>query len=253
MLLRERRVILIGGEDMRAQLYLDDRIRKMLKEPFETFAKTYVERVIPIFSSLEEESNKIADEKYHDLGRYFNPERDDPADYAEMAWEAGLEHYESMSLMQYNMRLMWISTLYQFWEQQVRKFVFEEVTRTHKFIDKNGNEVAFAGFCTRGIDDIKDEFKEFGQDLEKLNSWSKIEELRLLANVIKHGDGWSATKLKQLRPDFFDSGVMSTDLLDLYKTTLGERVLNIEDCEYKIYCDAIVQFWDDLPDVLYSK
>ncbi|NLY82456.1 MAG: hypothetical protein GX078_06730 [Clostridiales bacterium] len=75
--------------------------------------------------------------------------------------------------MQYNMRLMWISTLYQFWEQQVRKFIFEEVTRTHKFIDKKGKEVDFAAFCTRGIDDIKDEFYEFGQDLEKLNSWSK--------------------------------------------------------------------------------
>lgn len=181
---------------MRAQLYLDDRIRKMLIEPFETFSKTYVERVIPIFYSLEEESKTIADEKYHDLGMYFNPERYDPADYTEMAWEAGLEHYESMSLMQYNMRLMWISTLYQFWEQQVRKFVFEEVTRTHTFIDKKGNNVGFSAFCTRGIDDIKDAFNEFGQDLEKLNSWSKIEELRLLANVIKHGDGWSATKLK---------------------------------------------------------
>jgi len=44
---------------MRAQLYLDNRIRKMLKEPFETFAKTYHERVIPIFSSLEEESQVL--------------------------------------------------------------------------------------------------------------------------------------------------------------------------------------------------
>jgi len=238
---------------MRAQLYLDNRIRKMLKEPFETFAKTYHERVIPIFSSLEEESQAIADEKYEDLGRYFNPENDDPADYAEMAWEAGLEHYESMSLMQYNMRLMWISTLYQFWEQQVRKFVFEEVTRTHKFIDKKGNDVDFAGYCTRGIDDIKEEFNEFGIDLEKLNSWSRIEELRLLANVIKHGEGWSATKLKELRPDYFDAGIISTDLLDLYKTTLGERVLNIDDSEYEIYCDAIIQFWDELPEVMYSR
>jgi hypothetical protein len=225
----------------------------MLKEPFETFAKTYHERVIPIFSSLEEESQAIADEKYEDLGRYFNPENDDPADYAEMAWEAGLEHYESMSLMQYNMRLMWISTLYQFWEQQVRKFVFEEVTRTHKFIDKKGNDVDFAGFCTHGIDDIKEEFNEFGIDLEKLNSWSRIEELRLLANVIKHGEGWSATKLKELRPDYFDAGIISTDLLDLYKTTLGERVLNIDDSEYEIYCDAIIQFWDELPEVMYSR
>ena len=40
--------------------------------------------------------------------------------------------------MKYNTKLMWISTLYQFWEQQVRKFIYEEVTKTHKFIDKKG-------------------------------------------------------------------------------------------------------------------
>ena len=153
--------------------------------------------------------------------------------------------------IQYNMRLM-ISTLYQFWNSKLENLSWRS-DETHKFIDKKGNDVGFAGFCTRGIDDIKEEFNEFGQDLEKLSSWSKIEELRLLANVIKHGDGWSATKLKQLRPDFFDSGGISTDLLDLYKTTLGERVLNIDDSEYETYCDAITQFWDELPDVLYSK
>ena len=48
---------------MRAQLYLDNRLRKILKEQFETFAKTYHERVIPIFSSVEAESQANADEK----------------------------------------------------------------------------------------------------------------------------------------------------------------------------------------------
>ena len=56
-----------------------------------------------------------------------------------------------------------------------------------------------------------------------------------------------------MRPEIFDSAIISTDLLDLYKTTLGERVLNIDDSEYETYCDAITQFWDELPDVLYSK
>ena len=238
---------------MRAQLYLDNQARKMLKEPFETFAKTYDERIIPIFSSLGEETHTIAETKHKALAENFNPELEDPGEYAVMAWEAGLEHYESMSLMQYNMRLMWISTLYQFWEQQVRKFVFEEGTRTHKFIDKKGNVIDFESFCARGIDDIKDAFNKFGQDLEKLKSWPKIEELRLLANVIKHGEGRSSKNLKRLRPDYFDAGIISADLLGLYKTTLGERVLNIEDSEYKIYCDAILEFWDELPDMLTFK
>lgn len=70
---------------IKAQLYLDDQVRKILKEPFETFAKTYDERVIPIFSSLEEETHTIAVTKHKALAEHFNPELDDPGDYAEMA------------------------------------------------------------------------------------------------------------------------------------------------------------------------
>lgn len=154
--------------------------------------------------------------------------------------------------MKYNTKLMWISTLYQFWEQQVRKFIYEEVSMTHKFIDKKGKEVLFKDFCTKGIDDIEEEFLEFGQDLEKFPCWIKIYELRLLTNVIKHGDGWSATRLKELRPDFFKADFSEYDLLDLYKTTLNEKVLNIDDDEFQKYCEAIVEFWEALPERMYS-
>lgn len=192
-------------------------------------------KINPVFENIEAESEAIAKERYDELGKCFNPDYHDASDFADDAWEAGLEHYEGMALMRYNTKLMWISTLYQFWEQQVRKFIYEEVTRTHQFIDKKGNEVSFKDFCSRGIDDIKEEFLEFDQDIEKLSCWSKINELRLLANVIKHGNGGSATRLKQLRSDFFRGDYLNSDLLDYYKTTLNEAALNINDDEFQKY------------------
>lgn len=206
-----------------------------------------------MFSNIKEESKTIAEERYREMGSYFNPDCDDESDFAEAAWEAGLEHYEGMSLMQYNTKLMWISTLYQFWEQQVRKFIYEEVNMTHQFIDKKGNKMPFKDFCTRGISDIKEIFLDFDQDLEKLSCWGKINELRLLTNVIKHGDGRSATQLKKLRPDFFKVIHIKSDLLDLYKTTLNKIALNINDDEFQIYCEAIINFWDELPERMYEK
>jgi len=238
---------------MKAQLYLYDSLRNKFQKQIELFYDTYSNRINPIFESIEEESNAIAEEKYQELGRCFNPDYNDPADFAEEAWEAGLEYYEGMALMKYNTKLMWISTLYQFWEQQVRKFIYEEVTKTHKFIDKKGNEVLFKDFCTRGIEDIKEAFLEFNQDLEELRCWTEINELRLLTNVIKHGDGWSATQLKELRPDFFKAEFSNYNLLDLYKTTLNELVLNINDNEFQEYCKALIEFWNVLPERIYSK
>lgn len=237
---------------MRAQLYLYDELRKKIKRPIELYKETYSNKILPVFSNIEEEAKIIAGQHYRELGQYFNPDFHDEADFAEDAWNAGLEHYEGMSLMKYNTKLMWVSTLYQFWEQQVRKFIFEEVTRTHQFLDKKGNEVLFKDFCTKGINDIKEEFMQFSQDLEKLSCWSKINELRLLTNVIKHGDGWSATQLKTLRPDFFKADFISSDLLDLYKTTLNEMVLKIDDNEFQEYCEATIDFWDVLPERMYS-
>jgi len=180
---------------MKVQLYLDIRVKNQMKNPIEFFAEIYTKRIKHLFTEIEQESKAIANKRYHELGKSFHPDFQDATDLAEAALEAGVEHYEGLALMQYNTKLMWISTLYQFWEQQVRKFVFVEVNRTHRFI-KKGNEIVFKDFCARGIDDIKEVFKVFNQDLEKLSSWDKLNELRLLANVIKHGDGRSATQLK---------------------------------------------------------
>jgi hypothetical protein len=238
---------------MKAQLYLQESVRNQMKKPIELFAETYTKKITSLFAEIEQESKAIADERYNELGKNFHPDFHDAADLSEAALDTGLEHYEGLALMQYNTKLMWISTLYQFWEQQVRKFIFEEVNRTQKFTDKKGNKIAFKDFCTRGIQDIKETFKLFDQDLEKFSSWDKLNELRLLANVIKHADGPAATQLKLIRPDIFKDKSISTDLLDLYKTTLNEIVLNIGETEFQDYCEAIIHFWDELPERMYAR
>ena len=44
---------------------------------------------------------------------------------------------------------------------------------------------------------------DVGLDLKGLLSWPVINELRLVANAVKHGEGHSAADLRQLRPDLF--------------------------------------------------
>lgn len=39
----------------------------------------------------------------------------------------------------------------------------------------------------------------------------------------------------------------------LYKTTLNDTVLNVDDNEFQTYCEAINQFWDELPERMYAK
>jgi hypothetical protein len=237
---------------MRAQLYLYDSLRTKFKEPYRLYIETYTKRIAPVFDNIEEEANQIAKEHFREMGAFFHPDYHDEGDFAEAAFEKGLEHFEGLSLIRYNTKLMWISTMYQLWEQQVRKFLFEEISRTHKMYDKKNNEITFKSFCARGIDEIKETFLEFNYNLETLTVWPDIDELRLLANVIKHGDGRSASQLEQLKPRFFKSQVSSSNLLELYKSTLTEIVLNIDESDFLRYGDALIRFWDELPERLFA-
>ncbi|OAB34136.1 hypothetical protein [Paenibacillus glacialis] len=235
---------------MQAFIYLPDSKREQLKRCISVFVQTYIEKISPTFDYIDEEAQVQAYNHYCELDESSNSEYLDQLDFAEAAKEYGYQHWEGMALMQYNTKLMSISTLYQFWEQQVRKLVFEELTSHLKFTIEKGGSVEFKTFCTRGIDDIKEMFLQCGVDMKLLKSWAKIDELRLLQNVIKHGDGKSASNLEELRPDYFRH-VGGTKAMDLYLSTLNERVLDVNENEIFTYGEALKEFWDELPGMMY--
>lgn len=236
---------------MRGQLYLYKQLRLNLQEPYQLFIKTYQERIEPIFDNIEKESDKIGEKFLDECSESFNPDCDDPSDYYEAANDRRINYYENMSLMKYNTKLMWISTTFQFWEQQVRKFLYKELKRTHIPTYKDGTEKPFRAFCSNGFFEIEEKFNYFGQDLNKLNSWNKINELRLLTNTIKHGDGPAAKKLKKIRKDIFECDFLDCDLLELNRSTLTEITLNVTTEDFIIYCNSLIEFWEELPERLY--
>lgn len=236
-----------------AQLYLNKKLRERFQKPYDYYIDVYF-KVAVVFNHLEEDADKVAQEHFEDLGQYFDPDRHGYEDLDDIAFEKGLEYYEAMSLVRYNNQLMWISTMYQFWEQQVRKFLFDEITNSGiALLDKKGEKIEFKKYCSRGINDIKEEFVSFGQNIETMTCWSNIDELRLLANVIKHGDGGSATDLEELRPDFFKSDINEISLLKIHRTVLNERILNISDSDFIKYKKALQGFWEGLPERLYCQ
>ncbi|WP_318615297.1 hypothetical protein [Sporosarcina sp. YIM B06819] len=237
-----------------AQLYLYQELRVRFQKPYDYYLDVYLNKISLVFNNLEEEADNIAQNHYEKLGHYFDPDRHDVADFADSAFEKGLEYYEAVSLVKYNNQLMWISTIYQFWEQQVRKFLFDEIKHSEiTLFTKNGREIEFSRFCTRGINDIKEQFLSFGQNLEQMLCWETLDELRLLANVIKHGEGGSAIELEELRPDFFISEVTDNNLMRVHRTVLNERVLNVKDTDFIKYKEALQSFWRELPERLYCE
>ncbi|PZE20063.1 hypothetical protein [Paenibacillus xerothermodurans] len=237
---------------MKTQVFLHENIRVKNQKLIEIYVSTYYDKISAVYANIEEEANEKAENRYAELGSYFNPEYDDPSDFAELAWEAGIEHLQMMALMRYNTKLMTISTLYQFWEQQIRKFLYEELTR-HPNINPLKGQL-FKDFCARGFGDIRQVFEKCGVDIKGFDAYAKLNELRLLANLIKHGPGDSEDQLRKLRPDFFQDDASDIDRMVFYRTTLNEIVLEIDDEELGIYGESLIEFWEDIPqEMIYSS
>ena len=77
-----------------------------------------------------------------------------------------------------------------------------------------------------------------------------------MCNVIKHGDGSSAKKLRDINPDLFkkpDLFNKESQMIELCKTTLLEETLNIDQNTLLCYKDALLSFWDSIPERNYSN
>jgi len=112
-------------------------------------------------------------------------------------------------------------------------------------------KIDFTDFCKRGMKDIKIRFRLYDIDLEKLQCWSKLDELRLMSNVIKHGDGGSAKDLAKINKALLSNPNFPFKEHTPLDTTLLEQRLNVNQALFNEYSEILLQFWDELPERSY--
>ena len=111
----------------------------------------------------------------------------------------------------------------------------------------------------RKLSVVQCRLREYGIDMGEFPSWPKIYgELRLVANVVKHGEGDSCNKLRQIRADMFRnthlsgfSQVIPGLASKVFQPLLGDGLyVSIQDI--KGYRDQLVRFWSELADAIQS-
>ena len=224
------------------KLRLYHTLRNIFKSQVAAYKEIFNQKLFPNFENISNEAEKYAEDFYQQL---CSQSYDDHDDYyvAEKAFQKGFEHYQDLYLFQYVFTANSITNLYHFWEQQVRYFLYSEL----KFDFK----IKFTKFCEKGIKDLKNLLSAFNINVENFSSWSLLNELRILANVIKHGDGHSATELNKINPTLFRSEIKmySGDLI--LHTTLFEENLNINQDLFNDYANNILKFWDEFPEMTF--
>lgn len=231
--------------DMKSQLYLYHQLREKYIRELEIINKFFTERLLPVFSNAEIEAENYEKTLRSQLDEVVKSgfEEIDADSLDELVKTEALEYYEMISLMNYRTIGMWITCLCQVWEQQL-----------YSFIIRSGKQEGINYGQDNSFDFCKRVFFEHQQDLEKMESWKKIQELRLLVNVLKHSEGKSERKLRDIRPDYFQQNIDGKiyDIMSFSHSSLREQALMIKDEDFKNYFDALVQFWTDIPERMYT-
>ena len=213
------------------------------------FVAVFKERFLNSFGTLEDEAQAVSDGFWAQWCESAFDENDAPDTMADAALQAGVDFYISlMSARQAYINLAAVG-LYHAWEQQVFEFyrgcvIGESYADpvTHITLAKFQITMKGAGICT-----------------ESFSSFDIIETLQLCANAVKHGDGKSASELRERRPDLFvRPGIHEQELRDLMTsrklyTPLSGEDLYVTESDLDAFLDGTVQFWTDMTKALQTN
>ena len=94
-------------------------------------------------------------------------------------------------------------------------------------------------------------------DVTAFTTWPVIDELRLVANTIKHAEGGSATVLRGRRPDLFihpadreEGGCPATPLQSRVRKPLFGEDLYLTTDDFSRYVEGVITFWSELADAM---
>jgi hypothetical protein len=217
---------------MKTQLYFYKPLMKKYQKDL-SLVEIYYNKTKIHFENIEKEANDYANSVFKN---YLVTENTDESSVAEFAIDKGHEMYESLLTMKSTHLLMTISMLYHIWEQQLLQFTKSELEHNIQF-----NDTSLA------VKHIVAIFKEHNIELPNKKSWKTIQELKMLTNIIKHGEGVSSKKLRKIRPGFFNKKDIPTFfLLDNYS-------LNVSELDLYSYIAATKDFWNELPERAFAE
>lgn len=207
------------------------------------FCDVIINRLLPTFVDVDKEADEVAQAEYERLGSLPAGEYTawDMGDIAEQALEAGLSHYQALEGVRQSVLNLAAAALYHMFEQQLLLFHRRQVLHSSE-------EDSIPKLKMR---ELKKRLLDGGLDIESLESWSKVNELRLVANSVKHAEGTSSEQLRKLRPDLFvDPSLQDENLSWLASATrvylpLAGQDIYVTSDDLENYRSEVVLFWEE--------
>lgn len=189
----------------------------------DAFGTDGISRLLSAFASIEAEANAVSESAFEDYRRIAG-ERD-MGDFVDAAQDQGIQYYQTLAQLKQGVTNLLATGLYHLFEQHYE--------RVRNVASKRGITIP-----TR----------------ESLSAWPKLDELRLLANTVKHAEGGSAEQLRERRPDYFIDPIIRATPMAKWHTENPPRLENpmgggdlfVSEADLSEYRDAIRLFWEEL-------
>lgn len=196
-------------------------------------------RLLSQFENMEAEADKYSEDWLEQQGQYFNPDTDDPSDYYEQAHDASIDFYLMLENMRKSTRLSVVAGMFHEWDKQLRDWTTKEVRHWNQ-----GEEVKSAIWNAR-FEGLIDLFEGVGWQIRSKDYYVPLNRCRLVVNAYKHGDGVALEEIKKDHPEFLTHPWSFGPALLPYA---NHEDLKIEEAHIDEFSNAIIEFWNDVPD-----
>ena len=210
-------------------------IEKSLTE-LNTYAEVFAARITSAFANLEMEANAVTDRAYSEWSTTAGPDCD-PFRAQESAYFEGVGYYEAVDSVRQGLFNLILAGLFHLFEQQVITLLDREVPPPPTPPSTNNTLLR-----------VKQTLLPLGLDITTFASYSKLDELRLVANTVKHGDGFSASELLSRAPHLFEEHIVDGSSLPL-RPLFGEG-LRLTEAHFSSYKNSLEAFWHELATTL---
>jgi hypothetical protein len=208
--------------------------------------QTLERRVLPGFDGIEDEAQAHSEELWRELSFTPGTGDEDPSALAEAAQEAGVDRYMLLRGIRQGIVNLFAASLYHAFEQQVMTLLRKELLHPEEANDTPLFEMG----------EFRRRLEVYGIGVTTFKSWSVIEELRLVANTVKHAEGKSAEKLHEIRPDFFrETGFPELGEWvirwkpQVFQPLVGKD-LYLEPKDVRAYLKSLLEFWEELVEAM---
>ncbi|MGX1956145.1 hypothetical protein [Serratia proteamaculans] len=206
-------------------------------EPHKFYVLQARQRLLSQFNDISREADEAEQAHYKMLGQYFDPERDDPADSVEAAFNEGISHYLALHEMHNTITLALTAGMFHQFDKALREKMVREF--------RHWQPAAIDGLIWNVEFPLLIDLLEWaGVQIKAKPFYVKLDACQLLVNVYKHGKGRSHRDLVSKYPEYYPSAYPKL------RGRIGPRPdeLKVSEAQFVEIADAITNFWQNFPE-----